>query len=243
MDESFNLFCFPYAGGSTTIFNDWKKYIDNAINLKPIELSGRGKRIHDPHYLTTKECVEDIFSIIKDEINTKPYAFFGHSMGAMIANELALKIREEELSEPVHIFFSGRAVPHIKMKEEKKYHLLGEQKFKDKVLELGGTPPDFFKHPELLEFFLPLLRNDFRLAATDFSYRQITPHPCDISVFVGKEEDKTSEQITDWKLHTTGICNIHYFNGGHFFLNDEAVAMVRLINKTLLENNCTLEKI
>lgn len=153
-----------------------------------------------------------------------------------------LKVKEQGLSEPEHIFFSGRSAPQIKMKDDRKYHLLDEISFKEKLFELGGTPSEFFQHPELLELFIPLLRNDFELASIDLSKRKITPHSCDISIFLGKDEDMTPEQVDGWKFHTLGICSIYYFNGGHFFLNDEAPSIAKIINNTFFINDYAFQK-
>jgi len=228
------LFCFPYAGGSAVIYKKWRSWLDDSIQLFPIELAGRGVRIRESLYRSCEEAVDDLYAIVKHEISESPYALFGHSMGAMLAYELAGKIRQAGVNPPIHLFFSGRSAPHIPMQEEKKYHLLDQDAFAKKVLELGGTPPEFFQYPQLLEMFLPVLRRDFFLSATDFNFDRIIPFDCDISVFLGKEEDMVPEQADGWKKHTSGICSIHYFNGGHFFINEEGATVSRLINKTLL---------
>jgi medium-chain acyl-[acyl-carrier-protein] hydrolase len=233
--DKIKLFCFPYAGGSALIYKKWKAFFDHRIELCPIELAGRGTRIIESLYGSCEEAVEDLYGIIKPEIASSPYALFGHSMGAMLAYELARKIRKTGRNPPAHLFFSGRAAPHIPMEEEKKYHLLSQETFEKKVLELGGTPPEFFQHPQLTEMFLPLLRHDFRLAATDFDFEIIAPFDCDITVFLGKEEDMAPEQADGWKRHTHGVCSIHYFDGGHFFINQSGPAISRLIGKTLLD--------
>ena len=157
-------------------------------------------------------------------------------MGGMIAYELAQKIRKNNLPSSIHIFFSGRNVPHVKREDEKKYHLMSEEEFKKEVINLGGTPPEFFDHPELMEVFLPLLKNDFKLAEKDLYNGEILPLDCNISVFMEKEEDLSAEQCDGWKKHTKGLCSIHHFNGGHFFLHDETEQILRLINNTLLGN-------
>lgn len=231
------LFCVPYAGGSAVVFNSWKKYLDPRIELIPIELAGRGKRIQHPFYDTVEDAVDDIFNIVKSELTgVEEYAFFGHSMGGMLIYELAQKIKQMGIKQPKHLIFSGRNVPHILEEKEKDYHLLDEENFRKKIIDLGGTPPEFFEYPELLELFIPLLRNDFRLAAVDYHKREITPFDCNISIFVGKTEDMTAEQIDGWKDHTMGVCSTYYFNGGHFFLHDEVPQMMRLLNNTLLGN-------
>jgi len=230
------LFCFPYAGGSAVIFNNWKQYIENSIELVPIELAGRGKRINEPLYNGVDDVIDDVFGLIKNKINDNPYAFFGHSMGGMIAYELAKRIKKNNLPSPIHVFFSGRSAPHIKKDDDKQYHLMSEEKFKKEIIELGGTPPEFFDHPELMEIFLPLLKNDFKLAGANLYNGKIEPLNCNITVFLGKEEDLTSEQCDGWKKHTTKLCSIHYFEGGHFFINNNTEQIVKFINNVSLSN-------
>jgi surfactin synthase thioesterase subunit len=229
------LFCFPYAGGSAVIYNNWRKYLSPSIELMPIELAGRGKRYNDLLYNSINEAVEDVFNTIKVDITNHSYAFYGHSMGALLAYELARKIKLMKMPEPKHVFFSGRGAPHVKNEKDKKYHLMDNEEFKEEVIKLGGTPPEFFEHKELIDFMLPMLKNDFRLADVTFCDREIEAFDFDISVFLGKDEDEiNSEQIDGWKNHTNGLCSIYHFNGGHFFILDEIRHIVELINKTLL---------
>jgi surfactin synthase thioesterase subunit len=228
------LFCFPYAGGSSAIFTNWKQFIDPSIQLIPIELSGRGKRIQEPLYKDVQEMITDAFSIVRKELNNEPFSFFGHSMGGMISYQLGQYFKEKSLPTPKHIFFSGRSAPHVDRPDEKKYHLMDEKNFKQEVINLGGTPAEFFDHPELVELFLPLLKNDFKLAETNINKGEIHPLDCNITVFLGKDEDLTTDQCDGWKKHTSKLCSIHYFEGGHFFLHNETEQIVRLINNTLL---------
>lgn len=227
------LFCFPYAGGASNIFNLWNRYLNTSIDLLPIELAGRGKRVNEPHYFSIEHAIDDVFKAIASEIKYGPYALFGHSMGAMLAYELARKVKLARLPEPEHLFISGRYSPCSNRRKKKNYHQLDDDTFKSKVKDLGGTPPNFFKYPELMELFLPLLRNDFKLAASSFSDREIIPLDCNISVFLGKNEDMLPEEVVNWKNHTKGRCTIYYFNGGHFFLNNEQEDVVNRINEIL----------
>lgn len=229
------LFCFPYAGGSAIVYNDWKQYLDPEIELRPIELSGRGRRIHEALYQDLDEAVEDILQQIKNEIIKSPFALFGHSMGSLISYQLAQKIKDNNLPHPQHIFFSGRSAPHVNRQDEKKFHLLSDDDFKKEIIKLGGTSPEFFEHPELLELFLPLLKNDFKIAETEiFNGEEIHPLDVDITVFLGKEDDFTPEQCDGWKNHTAQLCNIFHFNGGHFFLHNKTERVVQIINWVLL---------
>src|SRR5215831_8066939 len=117
------LFCFPYAGGSAAVFNKWNQYLDPNIELVPVELAGRGRRIHEALYKDVAAITEDVFNIVNEKIAGAPYALFGHSLGSMIAYELGQKIRDLCLLPPIHIFFSGRSAPHLKREDKKIYHL------------------------------------------------------------------------------------------------------------------------
>jgi medium-chain acyl-[acyl-carrier-protein] hydrolase len=220
------------------MFTHWKRYLNanSAIELVPVELAGRGKRIYDPLYHNLQDAVEDLYHRNSGEIANAPYAFFGHSLGGLLAYELALKIKQINTRQPIHLFFSGRSAPNVDNPNERKYHLMEDEEFKEEVVKLGGTPRDFFEYVELTDLFMPLLRNDFKLAETDLIQRKVNPFDCDITIFSGKEDHRISgEQIDGWKAHTNGRCTFHYFNGGHFFIHDEVTRIVKLIDNTLKE--------
>lgn len=227
------LFCFPYAGGSAVIYNKWQPWLHPKIELIPVELAGRGRRIQEALYKDLPDIIEDVFREVSPKINGAPYALFGHSMGGMIAYELAQKIIDCRLPRPEHIFFSGRRAPHSKRKDRKQYHLMDDDTFIREVVELGGTPPEFFQHPELAELFLPLLRSDFKMSELATYDEPLRPLDTDISVLLGKEEDLIAEECDAWKYHGSRRCTIHYFNGGHFFLHDETEQIVGIINNVL----------
>lgn len=229
------LFCFPYAGGSAAVFNNWRRYLHKDIELNPLELAGRGKRIYDPLYENIGEAVEDIYTLIKSKLNEAPYAFFGHSMGGIIAYELVQKAVNLNNNQPRHLFFSGRGAPHISDEDDDPYWRLPDEEFKEKILELGGTPKEFFEHPELLEVFLPVLKNDFKIAEEYNHSGRICPLDVDISVFIGREEEVTAEQMVGWKDHTRGLCSIHYFPGNHFFIHVETKKILGIINHILID--------
>ncbi|MCE7996914.1 MAG: thioesterase [Roseivirga sp.] len=222
------LFCFPYAGGSAMVYHSWKMGLGTEIELRPIELAGRGRRINEAPYKDLREAVEDVFAMIQKETQQSPYILFGHSMGAMIAYELAQKIRKEKMPGPLHLFFSGKGALHINRPDEKIYHKFNDAKFKEEVLELGGTPPQFFEHPELMDLFLPLLKNDFRIAETH-RLKTIEAFDQDITVLLGREDDLNKAECEEWVKHTSQSCHFHYFPGGHFFINDEQENIFKII--------------
>ena len=119
---------------------------------------------------------------------------------------------------------------------------MNDEEFRSAVLDLGGTPPEFFNHPELLELFLPLLKNDFRLAETHVSLFSAKPLDVAISVFFGINEDLSPEQCDGWKKQSLQRCSIHHFPGGHFFLHNYTGELVRIINQTLTPHAVTKAK-
>lgn len=231
------LFCFPYAGGSAAFYSKWNDQLHHSIDLQPVELAGRGKRVYEPLYRDLGETIDDVFHIIKDQVKVYRYAFFGHSLGALIAYELAMKMKELNLPAPEHIFFSGRGAPHIPRSEDRKiYHQLPDDEFRESIMELGGTPKEFFDYPELLEILLPTLKNDFKISET-YSYNHyedLIPMAHDITVFLGKDESVTAEQMAGWQQHTQSLCSIYYFEGGHFFIHDKMTETAAIINQTLV---------
>lgn len=212
------------------IFNKWKPYLIREIALHPVELAGRGKRINEALYISIQDAVEDVFRQISGHLKGAPYALFGHSMGCAIAYELARKLHALGYPTPAHLFFSGRGAPQHARVNGKKYHLMDDDSFKREIIGLGGTPAEFFDYPQLIDTYLPMLKNDFRIVETETHIMDITPFDTDISVFLGKEDGQTPEQCIGWKEHTKYNCAIHYFNGGHFFLQQHTIGITRCIN-------------
>jgi len=229
------LFCLPYAGGSATYYTKWKKYLNSTIELYPVELAGRGKRYTAPFYNSVADAVEDVYSMIKDELDKGPYAIFGHSMGSVIAYELGIRTMNLH-PDPVHVFVSGGTAPHARKKPIPTHNLPLEQ-FKEEILKYEGTPNYFFENKELLKLFLPILRADIKLLE-EYSFgdgRESVRFNCPISVFCGKSDAHAPmSTIDEWQKLTKKECRIYPFEGGHFFIHDNEEEIVEIINNSLL---------
>jgi medium-chain acyl-[acyl-carrier-protein] hydrolase len=232
MSHQVKLFCFPFAGGSASYYLKWKKNIHPSIEVCSVELAGRGARMRDDFYRSTDAMVDDLCEKILKQINGTPYAMFGHSLGGITSFLLAKKLKENNYKEPVHLFISGRNPPHIPRVESQRFHILADNVFKEKVLNLGGIPQDIAAYPELLDFFLPIMKNDFAL--NDY-FMEITASPlnCNISVFKG-EADDLATKCELWNSYTTGNFVSHSFEGGHFFINEHTNKIIDLVNTSLL---------
>lgn len=231
--KKMKLFVLPYAGGSTSAFSKWKAHIAGHIDFIPVELAGRGKRMSEVNYKDLSAAVEDVYNIILPQIQNHEYALFGHSMGSLLIHELTKKMRDTNNRMPRHLFFSGRGAIQVKRPDDKIYHLMPDDLFRKEIDNLGGTPPEFFEYPELMELFLPLIKSDFAIAETNIELDNFEPINVDITVFNGNEDDITSEQHEGWKFYTSRTCHMHIYEGDHFFLNHKMEEMMQIINATL----------
>lgn len=233
--SSIKLFCFPYAGGSAQVFKPWRRYLHEQIELIPVELAGRGIRMGETLYRDTDDAVTDIIRTIQPMIAQGPYALFGHSMGCKIVYELLHRINAKGLPAPQQAFFSGRSAPHLTETATQQLHLLDDNDFLQTIRDFGGTPPEFFDHPDLLHLFLPVLRNDFRLSETGNTTEDILPFAQDIAVLAGRGDPHMYGDIEEWKKYTHAQCHIYEFDGGHFFLQHKIPEITALINMSLTE--------
>ena len=228
------LFCLPYAGGSSMIYKKWENYLDNSIQLIMLELAGRGNRSKEPYYDSMQEAVEDIFNIVKANIDDSEYAIFGHSMGSILAYKLAVKIKDSKIKQPLHLFLSGRYPPSIK-KEERNIYLLQEAEFIQEAKSMGGIPEKLFRYEALLQKAMETLRADYKILETGGYQPIIKKLNYNISVLSGNE-DALSEALdmSIWEKYTEGKCSFYVFEGGHFYLHSNAEGIVNIINKTLI---------
>lgn len=231
--DKIKLFCLPYAGGSATLYRQWINMLDNSIELRPVELKGRGSRFNESFYNGFQDAVDDIFEIIKPEIENSQYALFGHSMGSLIVFDLLKKIRSCKCNQPLNVFFSGRYPPHIS--KNKMLHLLPDEEFKKAIIDWGGTPAEVFEDRMLRETYVPVIRSDFKMIETRGHVPDSEPYNFDITILCGTVDEIVSlDEAAQWKDYTAKECNYFYFEGGHFFINEKTEEVVSAVNKTLL---------
>ena len=140
--------------------------------------------------------VDDLYKHISGHLD-KPYAIYGHSMGGRLAFLLAHKIQTEKNKRPIHLFISGTGAPSMEPKEAPK-HLLPGGQFLDAIKEMGGFPDEVLAHPELLDYFEPILRADFRVSET-YIHNSAAPLNIPITVMYGDEEDMEEKDVLAWQ--------------------------------------------
>jgi medium-chain acyl-[acyl-carrier-protein] hydrolase len=160
------------------------------------------------------------------------FAFFGHSMGAIISFELAHLLRHEHKRGPAHLFLSGRPAPHL-IKEEPPTYDLPEAEFIEELKRMQGTSSEILEHPELMALLSPILRADLEVCQT-YEYQPRPPLDCPITAFGGlQDEDISREQVEGWRDYTTSSFAMRMFPGNHFFLHRSAPVLLRMIAQDL----------
>lgn len=234
-DKKIILFCFTYAGGSATVYNKFKPYLNKNIILKPIEYAGRGKRIREDFYADVASAVNDIYEQIAKYIDEYEFAIFGHSMGTVVAYEVCKKIRKISGKEPLYIFVSGRYPPHIKKKGDIIYNLPDDE-FKRAILKIGGTPKEVFENKDLAALFLPIIRADYKIIELyDFNGAPVK-FKSRIAALGGKDDKIVTEnELFEWQKYSEHEINVYQFDGGHFYINSYIKEIADIINKSLIK--------
>jgi len=213
------LFCFPYAGGSSTIFARWHSVLPSDVELCAIELPGHGTRMRERAFATDfVRLVEDL-SVALERWTDVPFLFFGHSLGAVLAFACARSLRRRSAAIPVHLFASARRAPHAPNRDSSEARMTDSQ-LVESIRQRGGTPPEILAEPELMNLLLPVIRADFCLLAS-YVYSEETPLDCPITTFGGtRDERATRHDLLDWRVHSSSSFGVEMFEGGHFFVNE-----------------------
>jgi medium-chain acyl-[acyl-carrier-protein] hydrolase len=225
------LFCFPYAGAGALSFRQWSSGLPLECEVNAIRLAGRETRLLESPITDLPALVSTLTGVLYPYRLDRPFAFFGHSLGALVAFELARNLKHKYEISPIHLFASGRIAPHLE-DPRPAIHSLPRREFLDKLRELNGTPDEVLDAPEMAPV-LNSLRADFALNET-YRYQQGAPLDVPISAFGGIDDTKVSkEELTGWQMHTSKRFKLRMFPGDHFFINSSRTAVLRAIIQEL----------
>lgn len=212
------------------MFRRWRGELPG-VDVRAVELPGRGTRAREAPLTNLPALVGQVAEAIEARAG-RPFAFFGHSMGALIAFEVARCLRREHGIEPVHLFVSGREAPHV-AGAEPSYHALPDDALVQVLRDLKGTPDEVLENGELMQMLLPLLRADFALVES-YRYSVDAPLRCAITAYGGTNDATVrTERLEAWREQTTGPFTLRMIEGDHFFLHVLDAPLLRGIARHL----------
>lgn len=228
------LFCFPYAGGGASAYFAWSRALrDDPIEVVAVQPPGRENRLREEPYRDLASLVAALDAAIAPRLD-RPFAFFGHSMGALLAFELTRRLRESGGPLPAHLFVSGARAPDLADDDEPLHPIADDDAFLEAVAtRYGGIPPIVLENAELRSVILPALRADMTLTES-YVYRDTPPFPCDIAAYGGADDARVGEaRLARWRGWTSGDFSCRQYEGDHFFLNSARDALVAHVTTRL----------
>jgi medium-chain acyl-[acyl-carrier-protein] hydrolase len=224
------LFCFPYAGGGASVYAPWSKALPATVEVVSVQLPGREGRFHEPPLTNLPEVMDGVARAIGDNLD-KPYMLFGHSLGALIAFELARRFVAHARPLPVALVVSGKRAPHTPSRR-RPFARLPDAEFIREIAAYKGTPASILENAELMELILPRLRADATLF-DDYQYRSSGPLPCPIVAFGGTEDAHINHtELLAWG-ELTNTFSYRTFEGDHFFIHSNHDEVSRALSEVI----------
>ncbi|MFS8071987.1 MAG: thioesterase II family protein [Byssovorax sp.] len=224
------LFCFPFAGGAASIFRTWGDGFPADIEVCAVQLPGRESRVREPLARDLVPLVQPLCEALLPWLD-RPFAFFGHSMGASIAFELARRVKRQIGVEPAHFFASARRAPHCPTRTP--MHALPDALLIEKIRRMGGTPESVLRDAPMMELFLPIIRADLDIVET-YNYVPGPPLGCPLTMLRGMDDLEVSDgEAAGWREHTSSVFTLRTLSAGHFFLSTHREQVLRWIAEAL----------
>lgn len=229
------LLCFTHAGGNTSEYRGWNDQLRPEIEQVLVQMPGRGCRYSEP-------CAEDVSSVVGEIVESLkmldelPVAFFGHSMGCIIAYETTAAMIDCGMAPPSHLFFSGRKAAHLLLNRSPYYELEDEALIAE-IKRLGCTGNELLDNEELVKLTLPVLRADFKLH-DDYRFTPRKKLPVSMTVFGGTNDPSYElAELTRWGELTTREADVFVFRGGHFFVERHQAEITDIVNRRICRPN------
>ena len=223
----FRLFCFPSAGANAASYLPWSAAVSPHIEVFALQLPGRGERFREPPTAVMSEILEALAQATRP-LCDRPFVFFGHSLGALIAFELTRALRRESERLPLHLFVAARRAPQTPQVDPP-VHQLPDQDFLSELRRLGGMAPEILAEQDFMELLMPSLRADFAIHET-YSYTPQPPLACPITACGGSNDPEVSpEDLAAWREQTASQFELHIFPGGHFFVDAHRERLIAMI--------------
>lgn len=224
---SMRLFCLPYAGSGASAYRLWASEVPPSLQVCAVQLPGRESRLREQPFTTAEALVPELIEGLRPFLD-RPFAVFGHSMGALLGFELARALRALGLRQPAHLFLSGHRAPHLPRRGPD-VHRYSHAEFIDELRKMEGTPEEVLAHEELMQIAVPILRADFELCAV-YTYTPGDPLDMPLSIFGGAHDPTVPEEdLHPWNEHTRAGTTVRMFPGNHLYLKDRRQDVVRAV--------------
>ena len=226
------VFCFPNAGGGASLFARWARESPETLEILGVQLPGRENRLNEPPVTNFSRLLEAIWQAIGPLLD-RPYVLLGHSMGALVAFEFARTVRRAAAPPPEVLWVLSLGPPDTVRSSSNLHRLPDEQLLAAVQNRFGGIPDVIRDDPEMLRLILPSLRADMTLLE-QYKYEEGPPLDCPIVACGGRDDPIVSEEtLAGWQRHTTSPFELRMFSGGHFFLKEQAAAILAGIELSL----------
>lgn len=226
------LFCLPHAGGGASFFRSWQAQMPAGVQVCRIQPPGREGRIGEPAYRQMTVLVAELAAQMRPWLD-QPFALFGHSMGSVVAYELACALQRMART-PVQLWVSACRAPHIA--DIRPIHHLPRAEFLAALGARGGTPRSVLENQDYMAMMEPVLRADLELIER-WHRSTWQPLPCPITALAATDDGVTPLQaVQAWHPYTNAGFALQRFSGGHFYLSDPALAVPALVGRTLAQH-------
>ena len=229
---SVHLVCFPYAGAGASSYYPWVRILPSQIGLYAVQLPGREDRISERPVREVPIIINALIDALSDLAGV-PFVFFGHSMGALLAFEVARELRNRALKQPAHLFVSGRQAPSTPFSGNPLYMLPDGAFLEECVRRYQGIPQAILNEPELMSLLLPVLRADMEMIE-NYRHKPQAPLHIPITALYGRE-DRTLKilDVQAWAQETSDRFSYAELPGGHFFLQTARSQVVEIIDRII----------
>jgi surfactin synthase thioesterase subunit len=227
-EAAIRLYCFPHSGGSVGEFVRWADDLPN-VEVLGIQLPGRGGRHREAPFTRMDPLVA---AIVEAVAFRGPFAFFGHSLGTLVAYEVARTLRAAGLRQPDWLFVSAYQAPHVPRTDPPIHHLPDDELIAWIHQEYGSLPANISDDAELVRLVLPSHRADFEIVET-YKHTSGEPLDCPITVIGGTEDEVSERELAAWGQHTIGPTHLHWLPGDHFYLRQQRDRLLRIVTDSL----------
>ncbi|WP_405798422.1 thioesterase II family protein [Streptomyces sp. NBC_01506] len=220
--------CLPHAGGSANYFRPMAQALAPTAEVLAVQYPGRMDRVNEPYAGDFEELTECALAAVRREVD-RPVVLFGHSMGALLAFQVARRL-EAEGAVPLALFASGARPPGAALPRHTRAET-DEEMITD-LATLGGTDERLLDNEDMRELVLSALRADYRILASH--RRDNSTVACPVVALTGDSDPVVSiDDARAWASHTAGRFDLHVFAGRHFYLDDHWAAVSAVVTRHL----------